>query len=339
LGQKEALDEDFSGGVSVDVMIVTAPGGAGSEITTTTLNDGTALTLYAIGVDSTGRSVEDVSVTWSMGSSLGTLSTTTGSSTVFTPTDPAGTETITATHATLSPDSTGNISVTYTASSISGLQTWFRANYGVTYNVSNEVSAWSDASGNANDASQGTSSMQPIYTASAINGQAALRFDGSDDVMETVGSAVNGNSARTVFVVATNISDTQTYNALLDLSNTVSSSGTNYAITVEVAVRISGNRVFNEGIGVGESKVLAVTHPAGVTSSGIESYLDGVLSTQLSASVQTVNTLTNPIRIGEAAFANSNCNCDIAEIIVYDEELSTSNRQAVESYLSTKYGL
>ncbi len=339
LGEKTSLEDESSDNTPVAIAIVSAPSGAGSEITTSTLNDNTTLTLYAVSVNSDGDYVEDVSVTWAVTNDLGTLSTSSGTSTTFTPTEGAGSEVITATHADLGSDTTGTLSVTYTVTSISNLEAWFKADAGVTYNGSDEVSDWQDFSTNSNDATQSSTTLKPLFVASAINGQPAVRFDGSNDKMETGATIVNGTSARTIFIVATNISNTGTYNVLMDLTDTVTTSGTNYAITTEVAVRISGNRVFNEGIGVGETKVLTVTNAASTTSSGIEAYLDGVQATQASVSSQTINTLSNPVRIGEAAFGASNCNCDIAEIVVYSSLLGTTDRQSVEAYLKNKYGL
>jgi len=45
------------------------------------------------------------------------------------------------------------------------------------------VSTWSDLSGNANDATQGTSGNRPAYTLNAQGGQPTVRFDGSNDYL------------------------------------------------------------------------------------------------------------------------------------------------------------
>src|SRR5262249_6551644 len=46
--------------------------------------------------------------------------------------------------------------------SINGLALWLDAAKGVTKNNQNQVSKWADQSANANDATQGTSSYQPV---------------------------------------------------------------------------------------------------------------------------------------------------------------------------------
>lgn len=59
---------------------------------------------------------------------------------------------------------------------INGLALWLDAAKGVTKNNQNQVSKWADQSANANDATQGTSSYQPVFNASVINGFPALHF-------------------------------------------------------------------------------------------------------------------------------------------------------------------
>ncbi|MBS4050723.1 MAG: hypothetical protein KGZ69_05930 [Methylomonas sp.] len=46
------------------------------------------------------------------------------------------------------------------------------------------ISQVSDLSGNGNNATQATESLQPAYTASAINGLPGMTFDATDDVLE-----------------------------------------------------------------------------------------------------------------------------------------------------------
>ncbi len=108
------------------VQIEDAAGGAGSEVTTHSMNSGQTYTVHAAGYDASGNYISDQSVSWSGTSVLnGNLSPATGISTTLTA-DNAGTGTITADHATVTDDSTGTITVsailptvtTTTASSI-----------------------------------------------------------------------------------------------------------------------------------------------------------------------------------------------------------------------------
>jgi hypothetical protein len=63
---------------------------------------------------------------------------------------------------------------------LQGLVLWLDAAKGVTKNNNNQVSKWADQSGNSNDAAQGSSTLQPVYNASVINGLPALHFTTSN---------------------------------------------------------------------------------------------------------------------------------------------------------------
>ncbi len=67
---------------------------------------------------------------------------------------------------------------------IPGLVLWLDAAKGVTKNNQNQVSLWADQSGNSNDAAQGSSTLQPVYAATVINGLPALHFTSSNSGSE-----------------------------------------------------------------------------------------------------------------------------------------------------------
>ena len=93
-------------GASTNVYIETAADGSGTEVGTNSLNAGDTSTVYAVSRDLYDNFVQAESVTWSFDTLLGSLSTTLGSSTIFTATQ-TGTATLTADHATLIDDTTG----------------------------------------------------------------------------------------------------------------------------------------------------------------------------------------------------------------------------------------
>ena len=180
-GSDTEVNEEFGGnsgpGEPTRVSIETANDGTGSEVNNLSVSDGTPTTLYAVSRDADGEFVETATVSWSLTNNLGTLSTSSGSSTIFTPTTEAGTETVTASHASLTND-TGTLAVSYTVTDISGLRLWLKATGTVTYNGSNEVSSWTDHSGNSNDFSQSSPSLKPLFVTSGVGGIASVRFDG-----------------------------------------------------------------------------------------------------------------------------------------------------------------
>jgi hypothetical protein len=80
---------------------------------------------------------------------------------------------------------------------------WLRADAGTSTTTNGQpVSAWNDQSGNGNNATQGTSANQPLFIASEplANNRPVLRFDGSDDWMQTETHLTN--NVGTLMIVA-----------------------------------------------------------------------------------------------------------------------------------------
>jgi hypothetical protein len=80
---------------------------------------------------------------------------------------------------------------------------WLRADAGTSTTTDGQpVSAWNDQSGNGNNATQTTSANQPLFIASEplANNRPVLRFDGSNDWMQT-GTHITDNVG-TLMIVA-----------------------------------------------------------------------------------------------------------------------------------------
>ena len=68
---------------------------------------------------------------------------------------------------------------------------------------SNAVSSWVDKSSGGYNAAQSTSSYQPTYNATAVNGKGAIEFDGTDNSLEvnTAGITLGANGGVAFFMV------------------------------------------------------------------------------------------------------------------------------------------
>ncbi|MCF8223015.1 MAG: hypothetical protein K9J25_07685 [Bacteroidales bacterium] len=217
---------------------------------------------------------------------------------------------------------------------------WLRTDSLSGFSNDDQVGTWEDFSGNNNDFSQLTAADQPLYKTSVFNGKPVIRFDGSSDFM-TGPSIINGNVGRTIFIVGKMASSTGTWDGLLvnlDYPQT-GGSGSTYSITAEVAVRVNGNIVFNEGFGTTNTRLLTIRNAAGANVTAVEAYLEGVGLTEASSSGATINTGINGTSIGYSDHVTDYFDGDMAEIIFYDNELNNSQRIIVENYLAVKYGL
>jgi hypothetical protein len=222
----------------------------------------------------------------------------------------------------------------FSPSGISGLQLWLDADDSETITLNGStVSQWNDKSGNGYNVSQGTASNQPTYTASALNSKNVVRFDGNDELTNGSATVVGGSTNRTVFVVLNSTAGTIAYGVTLGDST---STGQSFGVSRELAVRVnSGNRVWSTAVDATHAIVTIVLD--GTSTTDLSAWKNGSSLTTSSTGTQTINTATGII-VGNGP-SGGNLNGDVAEIIVYNSALSTSDRQSVESYLSTKWGI
>lgn len=219
--------------------------------------------------------------------------------------------------------------------------TWLRADDGTAAGA-----LWEDQTANGNDAIQGTASLQPIITASAINFNPGLAFDGNNDRMDLPSSlGMDGTSPYSVFYIATNDGPN---NAPILSTNTTAVAAVNNKI--QVMLSASGT-VANSVAGGGGICAIATTDAVSVagepalgtvvrgTANRIMANLNG--GTVVSGDC-TVNYVAGNLSIG-ARWSGSTyttfMNGYVSEIIVYDTELNEADIKKIESYLAVKYGI
>lgn len=191
------------------------------------------------------------------------------------------------------------------------------------------IGSWTDQEG-SDDLTQGTNSDKPTLKTGQINGNQVLRFDGSSDYMQTT-TAESYSQPNNIFIAfefqSHNTDGTNNYifdgNASREsLSNDGSENWTIFA----------GSSVTSSG-GVDNNTHIFSGLYNGSSSTG---RIDG---SQVLSGDAGSNAL-NGVTVGTYAGADSNFgNVDIGEVIIYDADLSDSDRDAVESYLADKWGV
>lgn len=198
------------------------------------------------------------------------------------------------------------------------------------------TTAWPDASGNANNASQATHSYRPTYQNSGDI--ASLRFDGADDHLDN--NLIY--NARTVFAI---------YNTSISLmqGGDLGQLWGNYGQSMHVAVDArSGSNLkgwsFDGQASGGTSAKYALNGAnynaasAGNNNSPWEYDQWGLVSTEFSSTKgitrQVIGSLYPAFVVGDHQFGG-----DIAELIVYNTTLNLTQRIIVENYLASKYAL
>ena len=229
--------------------------------------------------------------------------------------------------------------------SINGLALWLDAAKGVTKNNQNQVSKWADQSANANDATQGTSSYQPVFNASVINGFPALHFSKNSTSSFTIADASSLQWGTGDFVIAivarfdNNAQNGEFGNFFLKADNT---SG----------VVFFANDVFQNDDGLtgaidGNNSVdvtnsysdnTARLYAFRRTGSTLELRVNG---SQVGSSSQMgnvdVSAANNPVYIGDYQ-QQTPLDGDIAELVAV-KGISSQDLQSLEAFLKSKYNL
>ena len=228
---------------------------------------------------------------------------------------------------------------------------WLKANAGTSFN-GNDISAWSDQSGNSNNAAQGTAADQPLYVASAANGHSSIDYDGTNHFM-TVSDANSLDFGTGDFtIVAVIRPDAVATDRQAIVCKTDGGDNGYRFITADNngdAIKLVRGYQFNEGV---ESNNAVISNNnwfivmAVVTGStgNVQYYVNGAAagSGTFGNSANTTATNTADLYIGQKSFASSsvvNFNGDIPEVIMYNTAITEAQRIVLENYLGNKYGI
>ena len=202
----------------------------------------------------------------------------------------------------------------------------------ITLNSGN-VSQWDDKSTNNRHAAQATSTAQPIYASSVLNGFNVVRFDGTSDWLS--GSMVTGESAYSMFAVVKVNADpaaSQARSGCWDFSSAEFVS--HYPFTNGIIYDNFASSVRHTTVNPAPSLASWRIYNADSAAGNWTSRLDG---TQLFTTA--TNTVGMPSSYAIGRGEDRWLDGDIAEFIVVPSVLSLSDRQKVEGYLAWKWGL
>jgi alpha-tubulin suppressor-like RCC1 family protein len=229
---------------------------------------------------------------------------------------------------------TGSVQqVTFAASflniPVAGMKLWLRADAGVTKNASNQVSLWRDQSPVGNNAGQSIPSNSPLYVASGWSGRPVIRFNGSNSSMN---GALALSSQVSVFAVAAE-------GSLTDFKRLINNEGHFY-----LGAAPDGNFASfygNGNWGTTQSHPFALSPGQfaileSINNGSDSSYVNGRL---LETRANPMTAFTNGFELGRHPSGIQYWDGDVVEVLVYDGALSSSDRQAVETYLNQKYNI
>lgn len=220
---------------------------------------------------------------------------------------------------------------------ISGCQLYLDASLIDGLNDNDAVETWIDYSGNSRDAVQTTTSYKPIIKTGVINAKPVVRFGGGTYVK--MGVPAFSLEQFDLFVVCIPIAFSTTYPVVIQQDNVNTGliiivdngsapyrpyyrnvSGTN--ITFQAATSLSLNTPY----------VLEMSQDATTLAATRNGVSEG-------SAASTPTSKTKTLTIGNSEVNGNQFGGDIAEVIIYNRCLTSTERTNLVNYLKSKYGV
>lgn len=209
------------------------------------------------------------------------------------------------------------------------------------------VSTWTNQTEYGFNVTQGTAANQPIHYTGQINGYPAVRFDGSNDFMQ--GSFIGSITNKTMMAVVrlTNITPTATSvgGAPVTVQNSAGSTFDAIVYNEYTAKRwMNGSEGFNRTPATVSAYDQTSVGPHLVTittaTSSYNTFQNGALiSSTASYSPPTITSGIFNVGLRHTGASNGYFYGDIAEVLVYNKNLTDAERYSIETSLMTKYGM
>lgn len=202
------------------------------------------------------------------------------------------------------------------------------------------IVTWYDQQ-NSNDATQSTASQQPKIVSSGVviteNGEPAIQFDGSDDVLATASNPYS-DGLIALFVVC-KVTTPASNNGILDAATNVSFGSSNgfrfdqFSGNFRFGTRTSGGASF---IQAAESDATQTLRTAIKTSAGRSTYLNGGASASDSQSGDVIFTSVPSLYIGATLGSANFFGGTMQEVVTYNSD-QDSNRTGIETNINNFY--
>ena len=216
-----------------------------------------------------------------------------------------------------------------------GLSLWMRADAGITIDANNNVSQWQDQSFASYLSAQATVTNSPKLVNDAQTGKAALSFSGNQWLNGTTTLPVNQDI--TIITLASNATPS-VYSEICAIG--VSPSATGRMRGYGYQNSMAQFDVYQAAVTTGSAPIAGRPVIASVLyskSSGVVSfYMQGVAN---GAGGLSTSDVASGFIFGRAGWVGAYWNGTISEILVYNRQLSSSERLQAEVYLSNKYGV
>jgi len=206
----------------------------------------------------------------------------------------------------------------FTPASIPNLSLWVRGDAGL---EPERVSSWTDQGGASNNLTQVDIAKRPQIVFDQGSRQPVVRLDGLDD---TLLFATGLTNIRTVFwVIRANASANTSYHYLLGQAGS-------YDFCSGATSKIWDTTYTNAAIKSGETRLNGAVVPGTTTNR----------PTNLSIiSLVTTGNVKADAFSRDRTYASRSWSGDLAELVIYDRDLTPSEVRSVSEFLANRYGL
>lgn len=239
----------------------------------------------------------------------------------------------------------GGVPISWTPASLgAALKAWFKADTGITLN-STTVSAWADQSGNGANVSQGSAGNQPTFQGTGFNGLPTVLFvAASATSLSSAASALAmGAAAASVFIVGQMLTGTSDYGRAVSFQGGNAGADESTAGSGALILRNSLSNAFgsyaSSGLRCSQAISLATNYRIGVIYDGSAAtpYLNNVAGTPGGA-FSTAFAAAGTLRLGTDP-AGVFWGGAISEVVIANAALSSGDRDSLDSYFRSKWGL
>jgi hypothetical protein len=217
-----------------------------------------------------------------------------------------------------------------------GLSMWYRADAGITTNSTNgQVASWSDQTGNYS-VSQSNSNIRPLLITNDLSGKPALRFNGSQFLYNPRQIDPGMNSDMTMIAVAASANpNSGQFISYLGNSGYYSGRGLGYYGSKQYFTTYNND---TSGTNLPDANIFTVEAATlSSNSTNVVFYRNGIQTRNTSISYPA-GSVSPGVTIGGEGF-QLNWQGDIAEVLVYDHQLSSNEFAQVNQYIGDKYGM
>lgn len=225
-------------------------------------------------------------------------------------------------------------SASWLPTDVNGLVGWWDASDTDTITESSgKVSQWDDKGPYGYDLSQGTSDNQPLTGSNSQNTLNLITFDGSNDLLSRTTTPTWAQYPTIIIVCSMGVGEeqwwTQANSAVAGIFGRALGGSDYQNLYVYGA---SGGFTYN--FGTGAFPLTIVTAQWGASGAGLMR-LNG---TQVATGTATMNGTETGINLGRPSGGLSP-NGDIAELIIYDSQISADDYANAEAYLNAKWAV